>query len=168
MTGMRLFSIFGIFSILLVCSLSPEVVAQTPSTAAVTMDAKQALDGLSRDLARKLKDPSSSEFGPALEEASQFVKAKIDKKTATVNFKIKAVERANGKITLLSTDEEERVSGIAFAVQHTIMLSPGQEALADKLKPGSRVKATCEIYGHMSRERSKPKLVIEGYKPVFQ
>ncbi len=77
------------------------------------------------------------------------------------------MDQTGKHITLISTLEDERVAGTAYVVEHTIMLDQSQHGLAAKFKAGARVKATGEIYGFVYRQGSKPKLVIEMYKPVF-
>ncbi|MEN3940181.1 hypothetical protein WJU23_02725 [Prosthecobacter sp. SYSU 5D2] len=137
---------------------------QTP--AAAEMNPKIALEGMPRDLLRRLKEPSA-DYNSVIEEADKFVKGNVHQKTATLSFKIKEVDTSTNHITLISALDEERISGTPFVVGYTIMLNQDQKSLADKFKRGSRVTATCAIFCHISRNYSKPKLVIEGYKPVF-
>jgi hypothetical protein len=127
---------------------------------------------LLQEVLHELK-PHSKNFENSLEKFREFVKAKFDKKTAAVSFKIQSAEKRKlgNRFSVESEWEEERVGGTLFFIKYILMPPQGQNGMAPNFQPGSRVKAvgemSCTGYSYGTSMGKRPGLLIQLNNPVF-
>jgi len=139
--------------------------SNTP-TSPVIIDPKTALDGLSKEVFRDLKKDSSKN-SPALKLADEKAKANLEGKTGAIEFKVKYMGEQAGMQSFSSPEDEIRIGGLAFSLELHVLLDPSQKAAADKIKVGSRLKASGQMYAYVMYGGTKPVLKIEFAKAVL-
>jgi hypothetical protein len=139
--------------------------SNTPTPPSV-IDPKSALDGLPKEVFRDLKKDSSKN-SPALKLADEKAKANLEGKTGTIEFKVKYTGEQAGMQTFSSPEDEIRIGGMAFNLELHVLLDPSQKAAADKIKVGSRLKASGKMYAYVMSGGTKPVLKIEFAKAVL-
>lgn len=134
--------------------------------ASPVIDPRAALEGLPQEVLRNLKkDPSKD--SPAVKLANDKAVANLERKIGTLELKVAEKSEQAGMLTLVAPDDEIRIGGTAFALYLEILLDPSQRALGEKIKIGSRVKATGTIFAYVIGGSKKPTLKLECAKATL-